>query len=62
MVLQGRTTLKHRPSAGNMEAHNIMSRNIYSLQHHQEMCELIGPIDYIRDVTISYKGIRHDYP
>ena len=60
--IQGRTTLKHRPNAGNMEAHNIMSRNIYSLQHYQEMCELIGPFDYIRDVTISFKGIRHGYP
>ena len=62
MVLQGRTTLKHRPNAGNMEAHYIMSRNIYSLQHYQEMRELIGPFDYIRDMTISFKGIRHDYP
>ena len=45
-----------------MEAHDIMSRNIYSLQHHQEMRELIGPSDYIRDMTISFKGIRNGYP
>ena len=40
--IQGHTTLEHRPNAGNMEAHDIMSRNIYSLQQYQEMCELIG--------------------
>ena len=45
-----------------MEAHDIMSRNIYSLQHYQEMRELIGPFDYIRDMTISFKGIRNGYP
>ena len=60
--IQGHTTLEHRPNAGNMEAHDIMSRNIYSLQQYQEMCELIGPFGYIRDMTISFKGIRYGYP
>ena len=27
----------------------IMSRNVFSLRQDQEMCELIGPFDYIRD-------------
>ena len=27
----------------------IMSRNVFSLQQDQEMCELIGRFDYIRD-------------
>ena len=26
------------------------------------MCELIGPFDYIRDMTISLKGIKYVYP
>ena len=60
--IQGHTTLEHRPHAGNMEAHDVMSRNIYSLQQYQEMCELTGPFDYIRDMTISFKGIRYGYP
>ena len=39
-----------------------MNRNIFSLQQDQDMCELIGPFDYIRDMTISLKGIRYVYP
>ena len=60
--IQGHTTLEHRPNAGNMETHDIMSRKIYSLQEYQEMCELIGHFDYIRHMTISFKGIRYGYP
>ena len=41
-----------------MEAHNIMSRNIYSLQHYQEIRELIDPFDYIRDMTIHLKVLE----
>ena len=38
-----------RSNAGKIEAHDIMSRNVFSLQQDREMCELIGPFDYIRD-------------
>ena len=48
-------------NADKIEAHDIMSRNIFSLQQDQYMCERIGPFDYIRDMTISLKGIRYVY-
>ena len=38
-----------RSNVGKREATDIMSRNVFSLQQDQEMCELIGPFDYIRD-------------
>ena len=38
-----------RSNAGKIEAHDIMSRNVFSLQQDREMCELIAPFDYTRD-------------
>ena len=38
-----------RSNAGKREATDIMSRNVFTLQQDQEMCELIGSSDYIRD-------------
>ena len=45
MGIQGRTILSgHQPSEVNyIKAHDIMSRNILTLQQDQEMRELIGP-------------------
>ena len=47
--LQESTRFWSLSNAGKIEAHDIMSRNVFSLQLDQEMCELIGPFDYIRD-------------
>ena len=47
--LRESTRFWSRSNAGKIDAHDIMSRNVFSLQQDQEMCELIGPFDYIRD-------------
>ena len=59
--LRESTRFWSRSNADKIEAHDIMSRNIFSLQQDQYMCERIGPFDYIRDMTISLKGIRYVY-
>ena len=47
--LRESTRFWSRSNAGKREATDIMSRNVFSLQQGQEMCELIGPFDYITD-------------
>ena len=47
--LRESTRFWSRSNVGNREAHDIMSRNVFSLQQDREMCELIGPFYYIRD-------------
>ena len=43
--LRESTRFWSRSNAGKREATDIMSRNVFLLQHDQEMCELIGPFD-----------------
>ena len=47
--LRESTRFWSRSNASKREATDIMSRKVFSLQQDQEISELIGPIDYIRD-------------